>query len=346
MPILLEISMRSLIDLAVKNLSDVVRDAIGLQASQQSLVLFDETAPLTRILTEAYRTVLPNAEFLDIDSVSPEEAIEKMRAMQSGDLVVLVQSMNFRLNEFRIRIELFARGLKTIEHIHLARMSEDQFETYIRSLAYDKAYYHPLGRALKKKMDSAKQVVVECFGGTKLVYDAPMEDAKMNIGDYAEMKNVGGTFPIGEVFTETTDFKKVNGDVMIFGYADANHRVKIVEPFVAHVNESILTAPNAPEDFQEILRMIQESEEVTVREFGLSLNPAMSKTVFVNDITAYERQLGLHISLGAKHAIYPKPGFHRKKGRYHVDVFIDIERILVDDEAIFSEGKFCVNINN
>jgi leucyl aminopeptidase (aminopeptidase T) len=334
--------MNSLIDLAVKNLSDILQDAIKIQSTERALVLYDKVAPLAQILTDGYRRALPEAEFLDIDSVTPEEAIEKMRSMKSGDLVVLVQSMNFRLNEFRIRIELFSRNLKTIEHIHLARMSEDQFETYIHSLAYDKEYYRPLGHALKRKMDLAKQVVVECFGGTKLVYEAPMEDAKMNIGDYTEMKNVGGTFPIGEVFTETTDFKKVNGEVMIFGYADANHRVKIVEPFVAQIKESILTAPNAPEDFQEILKMIQESEEVTVREFGLSLNPSMSKNVVVNDITAYERQLGLHISLGAKHAIYPKPGFHRKKGRYHVDVFIDIERISVDEEAIFSEGKFCV----
>ena len=332
--------MNPLISLAAKNLTDIVRDAIELKSTEHSLVLFDKAAPLAQILTDAYRIALPGAEFLDMDSVTPEEAIEKMQSMKAGDLVVLVQSMNFRLNEFRIRIELFARGLKTIEHIHLARMSEDQFETYINSLAYNKDYYRPLGHALKKKIDSAKRVTVECFSGTTLVYDAPMEDAKMNIGDYSEMKNVGGTFPIGEVFTETTDFKKVNGDVMIFGYADANHRVKIVEPFLAHVKESILTAPDAPADFQDILKMIQESEEVTVREFGLSLNPAMSKQLMVNDITAYERQLGLHISLGAKHAIYPKPGFHRKKGRYHVDVFIDIERILVDDEELFSNGKF------
>lgn len=334
--------MGELISLAAKNLSDIIQDAIVLEPTQRALVLFDEVAPLTQILTDGYRSALPAAEFLNIDSVTPEEAIEKIRSMQAGDLVVLVQSMNFRLNEFRIRIELFSRGLKTIEHIHLARMSEDQFETYINSLAYDKEYYRPLGRSIKQKMDAAKHVTVECFGGTKLVYDAPMEDAKMNIGDYSEMKNVGGTFPIGEVFTETTDFSMVNGDLMIFGYADANHRVKIVEPFLAHVEKSILTAPDAPEDFQEILKMIQESEEVTVREFGLSLNPAMSKQVIVNDITAYERQLGLHISLGAKHAIYPKPGFHRKKGRYHVDVFIDIERILIDNEELFSHGKFQV----
>lgn len=32
------------------------------------------------------------------------------------------------------------------------------------------------------------------------------------------MKNVGGTFPIGEVFSEPKDLTKVNGELMIFGY--------------------------------------------------------------------------------------------------------------------------------
>ena len=317
-------------------------DAIRLTPDAHTLVIFDTHAPLTQIITAAYRLAIPNAEFLDFDSVTPEFVIEKIRSLNEKDFVVLVQSMNFRLNEFRLRIELFSRGLKTVEHIHLARMSEDQFETYLDSLAYDKEYYRPLGRALKQKLDASKKITVHCFGGTELVYNTKMEDAKLNIGDYSEMKNTGGTFPIGEVFTEAVNFDEVNGDAMIFGYADKNHLVKIVEPFPVHIEKSQMTAPNAPAEFQEILEMIREDEQVVVREFGLSLNPAMSKTKIVNDITAYERQLGLHFSIGAKHTIYAKPGLHRKKGRYHVDIFVDIDKILFDEEEIFHDGAFHV----
>lgn len=334
--------MTDLNELAAKNVGQIIKDAICLKETEHALVIYDTTAPLARILTEGYRRAMPNAEFLDFDSVTPEETIHKMRSLKEGDLVVLVQSMNFRLNEFRIRIELFARGLKTIEHIHLARMSEDQFEIYLDSLAYDPNYYRPLGRGLKAKLDAAKEIAVECFGGTKLTYATEMEDAKLNVGDYSEMKNVGGTFPIGEVFSEAKDFDAVNGDVMIFGYADKNHYMRLVEPFKAHVEKSMLTAPDAPEDFQEILAMIQAEEDVVVREFGLSLNPAMSKTRMVNDITAFERHLGLHLSLGEKHTVYPKEGYKRKTGRYHIDVFVDIERILVNDQPIFEKGKYIV----
>ena len=333
--------MQSLAQRAAKHLSEVVRDAICLKDSERALVIFDDEAPLTRILVEGYRAALPQGDFVDFATLTPDAVLSRINALAPGDAVILVQSTNFRLNEFRLRIELFNRGLKTIEHMHLSRMSEDQFETYIDTLAYDPDFYRPLGKALKAKLDAASEVVVEC-AGTRLTYAAPMEDSKLNVGDYSDMKNVGGTFPIGEVFTETQDFDSVNGDALVFAYANSDHYVQIVEPFRVHIEKSILTAPDAPEEFKKTLELIQADEEVLVREFGLGLNPAVGKHALINDITAFERMRGLHISLGEKHTIYPKPGLKRKTGRYHIDIFIDIERILVDGAPIFKDGNYCV----
>lgn len=220
-------------------------------------------------------------------------------------------------------------------------MSEDQFETYINALAYDAAYYHPLGHALKAKIEAGQEIIVECKG-TKLTYATPMEEVKLNIGDYRAMKNVGGTFPVGEVFTEARDLTAVNGDAMVFSYANEEHIVQIVEPFPVHIEKGVLTAPDAPAEFQRILDLIRADEEVLVREFGVGLNPAVGKHALINDITAFERQKGLHVSLGAKHAIYAKPGLNRKTGRYHIDIFIDIEKILVDGAPLFENGDFVV----
>jgi hypothetical protein len=333
--------MTNLIKKAAKNVSDILRDALQVKNTEHVVVIFDQQAPLTRILTDAYRNALPTGRFIDFDTVNAEDILAMIKGLQPKDAVILVQSSNFRLNKFRIRIELFQRELKTIEHIHLARMSEDQFETYIDSLAYDPTYYRPLGHSLKAILDQAQKTTVEC-DGTKLTFDGPMENAKMNIGDYAGMKNVGGTFPIGEVFTEAKNLKTVNGEVKIFSYAGEDHMIRIVPPFTAIVEEGILRAPDAPEEFQRILDLIRADEPVYVREFGLSLNPAMSKHRIVNDITAFERQLGLHLSLGAKHAMYPKPGLKRKEGRYHVDVFVDVTRILVNDKPMYADGAFIV----
>lgn len=340
--------MNELSLLAAKNLGDILRDAICLEPNEKALVIFDSEAPLAQIVLEGYREALPQGQFVDFNDVSPEQVMALIEACKPGDLVVLLQSTNFRLNEFRFRIELFARGLKTIEHVHLKRIREDEFERYVQSLVYDKDMYRPLGLGLKNILETADEVVVTC-AGTKLVYQGGMETVKLNVGDYSAMKNIGGTYPIGEVFTEAKELAQVNGEAMIFGYADENHLVKIVEPFkVVIENGKLISADDAPEEFQKILDLIREDEEVHVREFGLGLNPAMGKHALVSDITAFERQKGMHISLGAKHAIYAKPGLNRKKGRYHVDVFVDIETISADGVDLYHEGKYLfeINLNN
>lgn len=333
--------MEPIIEKAAQNLRDTVYGAIQIQPTENVVVIYDTEAPLTRIILEGYKQAIPEAEFIDFTSCTVENVREKINALNRGDLVVLLQSTNFRLNEFRFRIELFERGLKTIEHIHLARIDEDQFQTYVNALFYDANFYRPLGHELKKRLDVCEHVVVTC-AGTTLTYPVGMESTKLNIGDYTGMKNVGGTFPIGEVFTESKDLTKVNGAVKIFAYAGMDHKMRIVPSFTAHITDGVLTAPEAPQEFQEILKMIAEDEEVLVREFGLGLNRELGKEMVVNDITAFERQLGLHLSLGAKHAIYPKPGLNRKTGRYHVDVFVDIETITIDNEVIYQNGAFTV----
>lgn len=323
------------------HLKNILREAISVAPPERALVIFDTEAALTRLLTDAYRIALPDAQFVDIASVTPADVTQLFDALSPKDLVVLVQSTNFRLNEFRVRIEIFKRGLKTIEHTHLGRMPEDQYDAYIDALAYDPAYYRPLGRALKSRLDVAKRTVVECRG-TKLVYESGMESTKLNIGDYSDMKNIGGTFPIGEVFTEPNDIKAVNGEALVFAFAGDDHLVRAYEPFLIIIREGVLTSPDGPPEFQAILEKIRQDEETTVREFGLGLNPAMGKHRMVYDITAFERQKGLHFSVGAKHTVYAKPGFHRKHGRYHVDVFIDAERITVDDAVIYEKGEYLV----
>ncbi|MEO5927051.1 MAG: hypothetical protein ABIO72_00065 [Patescibacteria group bacterium] len=329
----------SLISKATQNLSAVLRDAFEMQPSEAALVIYDTEAPLTRMLTAAYRASLPNGQFVDIATETPEAIIARVDKLKPRDIVILVQSTNFRLNEFRFRIELFKRELKTIEHTHLERLEGDDVETYIDSLAYEKEYYRPLGRALKVKLDKASRVVVECEG-TSLVYDGPLEETKLNIGDYTEMKNVGGLFPIGEVFTESRDLATVNGDAMVFAFAGDDHKVRAHPPFRISVVNGVLDASEAPEEFQAIVTRIKVEEDVLVRELGLGLNRAMGKYRLLPDVNSFERQQGVHLSIGAKHAMYAKPGLSKKHGRYHVDIFVDATRVIIDGENVFENGAF------
>lgn len=329
-------------DQAIESLRQTARIALEHDEQQPAVVLHDQEFELTRILLEAYHEVLPNAQFIEVPGKTVEDIRALLNTLAPKTLVVLLQSTNFRLNEFRFRLELFQRELKTIEHLHLNRLSEDQFGTYIASLAYDPQYFRPLGHALKERLDKAQ--CVEVVGeGTSLVYDGPMEEAKLNVGDYSGMKNIGGTYPIGEVFTEPKDLTRVNGTVNVFSFAGDDHCVQLHKPFTLVIQEGVVVdVIGAPESFVKILEAIRAQERCLVREFGLGLNPALTKTQIVNDITAYERMTGLHLSLGEKHGVYKKPGLVPGETRYHVDVFGDVERILVDNEAIFEKDHYMV----
>ena len=61
-------------------------------------------------------------------------------------------------------------------------------------------------------IDHARSATVES-DECVLRYESSFEDTKLNIGDYTSMKNVGGQFPFGEVFTEPIDLEGVNGEV-------------------------------------------------------------------------------------------------------------------------------------
>lgn len=335
---------RETIDAAEKHLRDVLTIAIEHKSPHAALVVSDARCELAVTLTEAYKRCLPTATFIDFETVSPDAVLAAFAKLDANDLVVLIQSTNFRLEAFRIRIELFKRSLKVIEHPHLSRMTGEQARYYIESLAYDPSYYRGVGQALKARIDSAQSGVVDS-GGEKLVFASPFESAKLNIGDYSEMNNVGGQFPIGEVFTEAQDLEAVNGRVRIFVFGDTAFQVNQPEqPITLVINKGRVTdVVDSTPEFDQVLANIRADEgEVWLRELGFGMNRAFSQERTVCDIGTYERMCGIHLSLGAKHGVYNKPNIRRADARYHVDVFAVTEAVYLDDDVVYSNGAWQV----
>ncbi|MCC2971061.1 hypothetical protein [Massilia sp. IC2-476] len=330
---------------AARHLGDILRVAVEHGPGHGALVVYDERTALSRALLAGYRRNLPDARFVDFDATRPDEVLAAFRAMAPKDLVVLVQSTNFRLDGFRIRVELFKLGLKVIEHVHLSRMPGPQSEHYIEALAYDPAYFRGTGRALKERIDVAPHARV-LGGGETLYFSSPFEPAKLNVGDYSEMHNVGGQFPIGEVFTEALDLEAVHGRVQVHVFGDTNYRSNRPELPVTLVIERgrVVGTENATPAFQEVLDKITADEgEVWVRELGFGLNRAFTRERRVDDIGTYERMCGIHLSLGAKHGVYPKPGFKRKDARYHIDVFAVTDAVYLGEERVYADGEWICN---
>ncbi len=337
-------SFDDLVEKVTANVTTLLKEAFTYSENEKAVIVYDKRSLLSRVLSAGYQKSLPNAQVIDFDETPPEEILRVLNALNPLDLTVLIQSTSFRLDAFRIRVELFKRKIKVIEHPHLSRMSDDQAEAYVDALHYDADYTRGVGRALKEKIDHADSGVV-VSGGETLTYGCAFESAKLNIGDYSEMPNVGGQFPIGEVFTEAIDLKALNGRLKIISFGDIDYKVNVPpKPMTLVIKEGqVIACEDATPAFEVILSNIRRDEGVIwVRELGFGLNRALSKTRILNDTGSYERMCGVHVSLGAKHGMYGKPGFKRRDGMYHVDVFADTERVTLGDVCVFKDGAWSV----
>ncbi|MEY3884009.1 MAG: hypothetical protein RLZZ379_1287 [Pseudomonadota bacterium] len=276
---------------AKKNLNDILMLVVNHKAPHKAVVVFDLACELAQTLTQAYKRCLPDAQFIDFSKNTPEAVLAVFADLVASDLVILVQSTNFRLEAFRIRVELFKRGLKVIEHPHLSRMVDEEVRYYLDSLAYDSLYFRGVGNRLKVIIDQAQYGCLDSGGNqfpdARLVFGSAFESAKLNVGDYSQMQNVGGQFPIGEVFTEALDLESVHGRVRIFAFGDTHYRVnRPVKPITLIIEKGqvVATEDSMPE-FDAVLANIRADEQVVwLREIGFGLNRAFSKDRSVSDI--------------------------------------------------------------
>lgn len=330
------------IDTAEKHLRDIL--TLAFEHKQAALVVSDYDCELARMLTNAYRRCLPDASFIDFNSVEPNAVRAEFERLSPGDLVVLIQSTSFRLDAFRLRVELFKRALKVIEHPHLSRMPGHEALLYIDSLAYDPNYFRRVGAALKMRFDSAKVGIIDS-GGERLIYSAGFEPAMLNVGDYSNMRNAGGQYPIGEVFTESKDLEALNGRVRVSIFGDTTFTVNKPEKPITMVveNGQVTEVIDSTPEFDIVLAKIREDEgQIWVRELGLGLNLAFTQERTVSDIGTFERMCGVHLSLGEKHGSYNKPQIRKSAAKYHVDVFAATEYVMLDDEIIYQDGHWQV----
>lgn len=162
------------------------------------------------------------------------------------------------------------------------------------------------------------------------------------------------------MFTEPKDLCTVDGELMIWGFPNVQRSLEITpSSFPITIKGGYLTGvgANAPDAFLEILDIVKEGYDehklfhcffdaidregdVLIREFGLGINHHMGRFLPVNDVTAFERQTGMHVSMGKKHTVYGKEGISKRKTRFHIDLFVDLEKITCDDTVIWEGNKF------
>jgi aminopeptidase len=329
---------------ATSHLRDVLGIAMDHSAEQRALVVHDNDSALACILQAAYCAALPHAEIEEFTESDPDRMLAAFNALGPRDLVVLVQSQSFRLPNYRIRVELYKRSVKVIEHTNLAHIQGDEVGYYIDALAYDAQYYRGIGRALCALMNASSSVRIQS-GAETLEAVGGLESAKINIGDFSTLANVGSQFPIGEVFSEARDLTRVSGRAQLYAFTNTARRLEIAQQpitITVELGRIVASEPAHPE-FEAVLAQIRADEgEVWVREIGFGMNRGFSPTRTVADVGAFERVCGVHLSLGAKHGVYKKAHIKYREARHHVDVFVATGAVWLDEQQVFADGAWQV----
>lgn len=312
------------------------------------LLIYDLESPLSRLVANAYIENLKDikSESIDINTVDKDELIKRLWALKEFSTVILVQSTNFRLDNFRIRLQLHNNWVWCLEHNHLQYMKIDEYENYADAIEYKTPYYDELSNKLKEICDNNQTMKFVCHDWSVLNIEWWFEDMKQNTWNY-EWKRRWWTLPIWENFNEALDFYKVNWELSINIYPWMDFQIRKVEkPFKIQIKNSIVTSndPNTPNEFHELLQLIEASEnnEVMLRELGFGLNPNLDDNKQLADVNFFERKAWFHVSIWKKHQIYRKKMHKSVVQRYHIDIFPHIKEIYVWEIKIFDNDKYII----
>ncbi|MBI2102729.1 hypothetical protein HYT55_02730 [Candidatus Woesearchaeota archaeon] len=334
-------------DQALQNAQDILLKNYHLTKSQFALLLYDHKSVLSRLLAEAYSTVIGAGphEIIDVD-LQPEEAIiSRLQALPPHSLVILVQSTSFRMTKHRLRADLFRAGHRVIEHARLAYNTEEQIENYIKSLKYDTPYYVQATDTLEKLLLENNSLRIESKDGLVLEVHSSFEKPIKNTGHFTETEIISAGFPIGEIFTEAKELDRMNGKLLVFGFPGKNHHTQFTTPFIVTIKDGCLVSHNGPLEFEEIIELIREEEvnhAVQVREIGFGLNKHLGYHSRLDEPTAFERFAGMHFSLGLKHAMYGKKLGRKVFQKYHIDIFCLVKDVSIGETQIMKDGEYIV----
>jgi hypothetical protein len=326
------------------------------------LIIFDDKTLLSKVLTYGYlescsniKKEIGNFQFntLNFYKFDHEEIKKEISKLKEKDLVILIQSSSFRMSKYRWRNELYKLGLKVIEHPHLEKNSIFQIETYINSIESNLDYYLNIRDFLKKELKKANSLQLISTDNSILEFKK-LDEIYDNIAYFEDKKHYGTRFPVGEIISESLNLEKLNGEFLLYAFPDKRNILHFSKPFKCYVKNGYLVRHEGPEKFNEIIEMIKTEhpeKKVMIRELGLGLNKHITREKYLNDVSSFERIEGVHLSLGMKHQIYAKklyPIYGRKfYQRYHLDVFLDIKEIFVNNNRkIFDIKKGWLIENN
>ncbi len=329
----------------IQNLFDIVYKNYRVKEDTFILLVYDLQSTLAKMLAEGYQEVIQHCNYksLNFNEHTEEEILAEFERLPPKSLIILVQSLSFRMTKHRLRADLFRQGHQVIEHARLSYNTADEIENYVNSLQYDTPFYLAMSNKIEALLTSRVPIVYESGQGLILRIDSAYEKCIKNTGDFNNQASASSGFPIGEIFTEAKELDQINGSIQVFASPTMDHKTLWAKPFVVTIKDGCLVSHDGPQEFEEILMKIRSEEEggkVQVREIGFGLNRALGFEHRISEPTSFERFAGVHFSLGLKHAMYRKKVDKKILQKYHIDIFCKVDRITIGNTVIFEKGKY------
>lgn len=315
-------------------------------SDERIVVVFDADCELAQRIHQAHRKVTPNAEFIKYEKDNNQEIRDHLMGLPEGSSVFLIQSVSFRIEDFRIRLSLFHKGIGCLEYSHLAWYKDEEANTFLEAIEYQGDEFFRLATAIDERFTEDDTIKVYSGENGESVLDfGKMEAGKINDGRFYSQKNRGGSVVCGEIFSEAQNLEGVNGQLTINCIPNERFLIQECDPFTITIENGRITTwtENAPELFIEsIVNRVKESEcdedgnpECMIREAGFGLNPKISLEKKLSFVSVFERNVGFHVSVGKKHQVYRKKIHKDIVQRYHIDIFSQLFKITSEkkDEA-------------
>ena len=329
---------------AVRHVSDIIQKNYQIRPTTFVLLLYDEQCTLAKVLAKAYTEVIQKFphKAVNFKEHTEDQILQEFTKLPPQSLVILVQSVSFRMTKHRLRADLFRQGHMVLEHARVSFNKEEEIEHYINSLQYDTPYYLAMGHKIEKLLSDKVPIIYESGKGLRLEIHSEYEKPIKNTGDFSHQATASSGFPIGEIFTEAKELSNINGSIMVFGFPTLEHKTFWCQPFVVTIKNGCLINHTGPAEFEEILQKIksEEMDKVQIREIGFGLNQALGFDKRITEPTSFERFAGVHFSLGLKHAMYRRKISKKIYQKYHIDIFCLVERIWIGQTKIYQNGMY------
>ncbi len=328
-----------------QHLQDILHQNYRISKECFILLIYDTQSSLAKLLSDTYKKEIKSHQHKAITFPTVEESVveQAVASLPAHSLVILVQSLSFRMTKHRLRADLFRAGHMVIEHARLALNTDEEIQNYIDSLRYDTPYYVQASNAIETELQQNNKLRIESGNNLTLDINSAFEKPLKNTGNFSDNPIVAAGFPIGEIFTEAKELDQMNGSVLVFGFPTLEHKAHFCAPFEVQIKNGCVISHNGPALFEEILQRIRTEEvnaAVQVREIGFGLNRGLSFEKTLHEPTAFERFAGMHFSLGLKHAMYAKKLGRKVYQKYHIDIFCKVKNVFIGDTQIMKEGKY------